>query len=148
MTKNRISITDYARVALLMAILALTFGARAATTNVTLAWNANTETNLAGYRVYYGTASGTYSGSKPVAADVTSTTISNLTFGQVYYFAATATNAAGLESAFSTQVVYTAPTAPNTAPVAIAQSVTTPEDTAKAITLTRTDAAGGARNYP
>ena len=122
MTKNRISITAYARVALLMAILALTFGARAATTNVTLAWNANTETNLAGYRVYYGTASGTYSGSKLVAAGVTSTMISNLTFGQVYYFAATATNAAGLESDFSTEVVYTAPPAPNTGSAATTSS--------------------------
>ncbi len=147
MTKHRISITEYAPVALFIAILVLGFGAHAGTTNVTLAWNANTETNLAGYRVYYGTAAGTYSASKLVGAEITSTSISNLTSGQTYYFAAKATNTAGLESVFSTEISTLAPSAPNTAPVALAQSLTTPEDTAKAVTLTGTDADGNALSF-
>ena len=130
----------------MVAVLLSAFAARAATTNVTLAWNANTETNLAGYRLHYGTASGVYSASKLVGAGVLSTTASNLTTGQTYYFAVKATNTAGLESPFSTEVAYLIPGV-NTAPVASAQTVTTPEDAAKAITLSGTDADGNALSF-
>ena len=150
MTIHRTSIMKYASVALFVALAAFTFAASAGTTNVTLAWNANTETNLVGYRVYYGAATGSYSASKLVGAGVTSTTISNLTTGQTYYFAAKATNSAGLESSFSTEIAYTAPVAPvasNTPPVALAQSLTTPEDTAKAITLSGTDVDGNTLSF-
>ena len=147
MTKYRILITTYARIALFVAIIAIALGAHAGTTNITLAWNANSETNLAGYRLYYGTAAGTYSGSKLVGPSTTSTTLSNLTTGQAYYFAVKATNTAGLESAFSTEVAYTAPAAPNTLPVALAQNLTTPEDLATAITLAGTDADGNALSF-
>ena len=142
MTKYRSFIRGYAPVALSIAILATALSVNAGTTNVTLAWDANTETNLAGYLIHYGTASGSYSATKLVSGNATSATISNLTSGQVYYFAAKATNAAGLESAFSTEISYTAPVPPNTAPVAIAQNVAATEDVAKAITLTGTDVDG------
>lgn len=148
MTSNRISSSGYAQAALFIALLTFAAVSRAATfTNLTLAWDANSETNLAGYRIFYGTAPGTYSTNKLVGANVTSTTISNLQSGQLYYFAAKASNVAGLESAFSAEISYTAPVPPNTAPVAIAQSVTTAEDSPKAITLAGMDADGDPLSY-
>jgi hypothetical protein len=76
----------------------------------TLAWNPNTESDLAGYRVHYGTASGSYS----VHTDVhnaTTHTVTGLTAGQTYYFAATAYDASGNESVYSNPVSYAVPTA-------------------------------------
>src|SRR5689334_23370161 len=58
--------------------------------SVTLAWNANTETNLAGYRLYYGPAPRNYSGHVQVVAPVTAGTVTNLVSGRTYYFAVTA----------------------------------------------------------
>jgi hypothetical protein len=74
--------------------------------NITLAWNANSETNLAGYKLYYGTTSGIYTKSNVVAL-VTTSTISNLVAGATYYFAATAFTTTAQESAFSTEVSWT-----------------------------------------
>jgi hypothetical protein len=73
---------------------------------VTLTWTANGEPDLAGYKVYVGTASGTYnvSGSPFVAGKVTSYTVSNLPKGQTYFFAISAYDSAGNESALSAEV--------------------------------------------
>ena len=60
-------------------------------------------TNLAGYKIYYGTSSGHYTQSVN-AGNVTSYTITNLTDGVKYYFAATAYNTAGAESGYSNEV--------------------------------------------
>src|SRR6185503_18788678 len=75
---------------------------------VTLAWDANLETDLAGYKAYYGTSSRAYSFVAD-AANVTSLTISNLQEGLTYYFAATAYNTSGLESDFSAEVSHLIP---------------------------------------
>ncbi len=80
-------------------------------TSVTLAWNQSTNPIVAGYNIYYGGASGTYT-NKTSAGPVTSLTISNLVNGTTYYFAATTYSAAGAESAFSSEVAYTVPTPP------------------------------------
>jgi len=74
--------------------------------SVTLTWTANRETDLAGYKVYVGTASGTYSfpGSAFVIGKVTSYTLSNLPMGQTYFFAISAYNSAGNESLLSAEV--------------------------------------------
>jgi hypothetical protein len=76
------------------------------TANVTLTWTANVELDLAGYKIYVGTNSGTYSlpGSPFVAGKVTSYTISNLPKGQTYYFAISAYDNAGNESVLSAEV--------------------------------------------
>ena len=76
------------------------------TGNATLTWTANREPDLAGYRIYVGTASGTYSfpGSAFVAGNVTSYTISNLPIGQTYFFAISAYDSAGNESPLSAEV--------------------------------------------
>ncbi len=76
------------------------------TGNVTLSWAANREPDLAGYKVYVGTASGTYSfpGSAFVTGKVTSYTVSNLPKGQTYFFAMSAYDSAGNESVLSAEV--------------------------------------------
>jgi Fibronectin type III domain len=76
------------------------------TGNVTLTWTANGEPDLAGYKVYVGTASGTYDapGSAFVTGKVTSYTVSNLPKGQTYFFAISAYDSAGNESALSSEV--------------------------------------------
>jgi hypothetical protein len=73
---------------------------------VTLTWRANGEPDLAGYKVYIGTASGTYNapGSPFVAGKVVSYTVSNLPKGQTYFFAMSAYDSAGNESALSAEV--------------------------------------------
>ncbi len=70
---------------------------------VSLAWDANTEPNLAGYKVYYGTASQNYGWVLDVGK-VTTFTVTGLTDGLTYYFAATAYNTSNLESAYSGEV--------------------------------------------
>jgi hypothetical protein len=76
--------------------------------SLTLAWDPNAEENLAGYKVYYGTASGSYS-SVVDAGNCTSLTISSLEAGKTYYFAATAYAAGGEESAKSNEIRYDTP---------------------------------------
>src|SRR5256885_15055841 len=55
---------------------------------VTLAWDPNTETDLAGYKLYYGPSSGSYQSSVDVG-NLTSYTLSGLLEGRIYYFAVT-----------------------------------------------------------
>lgn len=69
--------------------------------NAILTWSPNGEPDLAGCKIYVGTRSGIYDypGSPFVVGKTTTTTISNLPYGQTYYFAATAYDYAGNESA-------------------------------------------------
>src|SRR4051812_25160093 len=95
---------------LLPAILFLTPSpARAATMTITALWNANPETNIAGYKLSYGTVSHNYSTTVDVGK-VTSAPIT-VTLNTTYYFAVQAYNTTGLLSGFSTEVAFTA-TAP------------------------------------
>jgi fibronectin type 3 domain-containing protein len=82
--------------------------------NATVSWNANAESDVVGYKVYYGNASRSY-GPGVDAGGGTSLKITNLVEGQLYYFAVTAYTAAGLESDFSNEVSYWVP-ATNQAP--------------------------------
>ena len=79
-----------------------------ATGSVALAWDASPDAAVAGYRVYYGVTSGTYTNSATVG-NATNATVANLTDGVTYYFAAVAFDANGLESAFSNEAIYSAP---------------------------------------
>jgi len=75
------------------------------TTSATLTWNANTESDLAGYKVYRATASGAYGA--PIATlqgNVTSYVATGLQSGTTYYFVVTAYDLAGNESAHSNEV--------------------------------------------
>jgi type IV pilus assembly protein PilY1 len=82
---------------------------------IKLAWDPNTESDLAGYKVYYGTSSGSYTDSVDVG-DVTMYTITGLTEGQTYYIAVTAYNTLNQESGYSGEVsgVATEPSPPVT----------------------------------
>jgi hypothetical protein len=71
--------------------------------DVTLAWDANTETDIAGYRIYYGLASRNYDHVLDVGNNRTCV-VTGLEQGQTYYFAATAVNSASMESDFSNEV--------------------------------------------
>lgn len=73
--------------------------------SVTLTWNANTESDLAGYRVYRATSSGAYGA--PIATiqgNTTSYIAAGLQFGTTYFFVVTAYDIAGNESAYSNEV--------------------------------------------
>jgi len=71
-----------------------------------LSWALGTESDLAGYKVYVGTTSGTYNyaGSPFSAGKVTTYTISNLPIGQTYFFAISAFDTAGNNSALSPEL--------------------------------------------
>ena len=76
--------------------------------NVTLAWNPSTSSNVVAYRIYQGTASGNYT--KVTAVGNTNrATLTNLTYGTTYYFAAKAVDTTGSESVFSNEVSYMPP---------------------------------------
>lgn len=72
-----------------------------------LNWGANSEPDLSGYRVYYGTAPGEYAQSFGQGINVgkqTSYVVSDLASGQKYYFAVTAYDTSGNESDYSNEV--------------------------------------------
>jgi len=68
-----------------------------------LTWGPNTETDLAGYKVYVGTSSRVY-GSPISVGNLTSYALANLQVGSTYYFAVTAYDSNGNESDFSNEV--------------------------------------------
>lgn len=72
---------------------------------VTLAWDANPETDLVGYKLSYGTASGAYTNVISTGL-VTEISVPNLVEGTTYYFAVAAVNAAGAQSLNSNEVSY------------------------------------------
>jgi fibronectin type III domain protein len=85
------------------------FSALAATPiSVTLAWTPSSAADIAGYRVYWGTASRSYSNMIDTGP-VTVATVTPLIAGTTYYFAATSYDTTGLESPFSSEIVYTVP---------------------------------------
>ena len=70
---------------------------------ITVQWSPNSESDLAGYKVYYGIASRSYSRTIPVGLNTTCQ-ISDLEPGYEYFFAVTAYDTAGNESQFSNEV--------------------------------------------
>lgn len=72
--------------------------------SVKLSWDANSEPDVVGYRVYYGVASGTYTDRVDVSA-VTTAEVSGLLVGANYYFVVVAFNQAGVESDFSDELM-------------------------------------------
>ncbi|MFY9268167.1 MAG: fibronectin type III domain-containing protein [Candidatus Manganitrophaceae bacterium] len=71
--------------------------------DATLIWNPNSESDLAGYKVYYGTSSRNY-GAPINVGNKTTHTITGLVDNQSYYFAVTAYDTSGNESGFSNEV--------------------------------------------
>ncbi len=87
---------------LIAIVMLLAWSSAALAADIILAWDANTEADLAGYKIYYGSGSRAY-GSAIVVGKVTTYTVRNLLPG-TYYFSVTALNTAGLESAYSNEV--------------------------------------------
>jgi len=73
---------------------------------ISLAWDANNEAELAGYNIYYGTASRNYTHRIDVGV-TTEYTVVDLDDGGTYYFAATAYDRDGNETAYSAELVQT-----------------------------------------
>jgi chitodextrinase len=73
---------------------------------VSLAWDANTESDLAGYRVYMGTSSGNY-GIPTNVGKVTQHTKTNLQSNTTYFFGVTAYDQSGNEGSPSNEVSVT-----------------------------------------
>jgi len=86
----------------------------------TLAWNHSCSRNVAGYRLYFGTVSGSFSTAITVVGNTNSTTITGLMAGTTYYFAAAAYNQAGQEGRLSSETSYTTPAV--AAPLTLAAS--------------------------
>jgi hypothetical protein len=91
-----------------LAALGLTLGAASAdAATITIGWDRNPESNIAGYVVSYGTATGAYSQTVDVGQATTWTlTVSD---GRTYYFAVQAYNTVGQRSGYSNEAAGAAP---------------------------------------
>ena len=77
---------------------------------VDLSWNASTSSSVAGYNVYRSTsATGPYSRVNPAIDPSMSYSDNTVQSGQTYYYATTAVDSAGIESAYSNQVQVAVP---------------------------------------
>ncbi len=93
---------NYKKPILTLLVLVFTLGLcqSALAAQIMLAWDANGESDLSGYKIYYGTGSKSYTASANVG-NVTSYKLTGLTQGQRYYIAVTAYNTSGSESSYS-----------------------------------------------
>ena len=80
----------------------------ASAATVTIAWDRSISDNAVGYKMHYGTSSKNYRYTVDVG-DSTICSISGLTEGATYYFAATAYNDSLVESNYSQELIYTIP---------------------------------------
>ena len=81
------------------------FALQSYSAQVMLEWDRSLSPNIAGYRVYYGLGSGSYSTIVDVG-DNTSCVLSGLLDNRTYYFAATAYNTSNYESVFSNEISF------------------------------------------
>jgi hypothetical protein len=96
-----------------LAVLCGLWCSQACAVTVTLAWDADNETNIAGYQVQYGPASGDYTQVSDVG-NTTTSTLTGLEPGHSYYFVVRAYNTSGVESVPSNEVKFqTGPLAVN-----------------------------------
>ncbi len=107
----------------------LTFATHASAKTVTLAWDPNTEPNVAGYKIYYRADSsalpfagtGAAQGNSPVdAGQATTLTLTDLADDKVHYFAVTAYDTSGYESSYSNIIASSAVTADTNQPPVLA----------------------------
>ena len=87
-------------------VLFLLFVSTAHCADVSLSWNANSESDLAGYRLHWGITSGSPTQDKDVG-NFTTGTITGLETGVRYFITVTAYNTSRLESGPSNEVSYT-----------------------------------------
>lgn len=99
----QISLASSMKSLLLIVLSILMYATSSYATQVTLAWDANGEQDLAGYIIYQGTSSRDYDASMDIG-NWTSATISNLEDNEIYYFTVTAYDTDGNESVYSDEV--------------------------------------------
>ena len=109
----------------------------------TLMWDANTESNLSGYVVQYGTQSGNPTTSIDVG-NVTTRAVTGLAPGSTYYFRVVAYNSTGQQSAPSSQVSFTVPAVPTNPTVTSLSPTSGPTAGGTVITINGTNFAAGA----
>ena len=108
---HQASLFSIARAALI-SILLSGFGfqfSALAVQSATLNWDPSTDSNVAGYKVYYGTVSHNYT-NVITLGNVTNATVTGLLEGVTYFFAATSYDTSGVESIFSNEASYAVPT--------------------------------------
>jgi chitinase len=108
----------------------LVLSSRAFAAPVTLVWDAVAASYLAGYVLYYGYGSGSYTMSVDVG-NYTSASLTSLDEGKTYYFVAAAYDVDGSESSFSNEVSYTVPVADVPPPMDVTApmvAITSPAD--------------------
>lgn len=76
-----------------------------ASQSITLGWDLDADPQITGYRLYYGTASGSYTQSLDVG-DLNTVTLLSLAGGNTYYAVVTSYNTAGAESLPSDEVSF------------------------------------------
>ena len=137
-----ISIRSLWRAAVATVVCVLAFSGVAAAQSVTLAWNANAEADLAGYRIEYGTVSGNPTTTVDVG-NVTQRQFTGLQAGTTYYFRLRAYNSSNMQSAPSPEVSYMppSPTVPTLSSVSPASG---PSSGGTVITLGGTNFVSGA----
>ena len=117
---------------IIFSIFTLIFSQSAWAAQIKLAWDANTESDLGGYKIYYGTSSKSYGNSIDVE-NVTTFTLTGLTQGQSYFIVVTAYDTSNNESGYSNEVsgVATDPTPPvsETPPTIIPSPIPEPAPT-------------------
>ncbi|MEN6447822.1 MAG: fibronectin type III domain-containing protein, partial [Syntrophaceae bacterium] len=109
-----------------------------------VSWNANTDEDLEGYKVYYGTQPGSYGPGIDVN-NVTSYQIDGLSNGTTYYVAVTAHDVSQNESGFSPEQNVSIPapdTTPPTGTVAINSGAASTTSASVTLSLSATDAGG------
>ena len=119
-------------VALVLIIACMQFRVLAQSQGVVLAWNPSVDTNVVGYNIYYGGVSGVYT-NEVMVGNVTTATITGLTPGATYYFAATTIGAGSVESPLSNQTTYTVPS-----PVVLAMQTVQTQGQAASILISAT----------
>ena len=102
-----------------------------AANSVRLVWDANTETNLAGYRVHYGGQSGVHTNTTDVGL-TTNATVFGILPGVMFYYVVTAYDSNGLESDPSNEVGHMLP-ALSTPTISAMVSQTTVVNTPKSV---------------
>jgi VCBS repeat-containing protein len=112
----------------------------------TFSWVPNTEANLAGYKIHYGTVSNSYTTTRDVGLATmvdgrVTATVTGLTQGGTYYFVATAYDSNGAESGYSNEVTCLVESI-NGAPTAQSSSFTVEEQKSYTGQLTGSDPDG------
>jgi len=100
---NRTKIAQFAIIVTLFLLGATPMLEASLGQSINLQWDANTEPDVAGYKVHYGTAPRIYSDTV-IAGNVTGYLLPHLFDGQTYYVAVTAYDNFGNESGYSNEI--------------------------------------------